>query len=283
MSDSLVANHPFGLAVEIWGARGSMPAPGASTLRYGGNTPCISVRSTAGDRVIVDAGTGIRKLGRSLLTESPRAAEINLFFTHFHWDHIQGIPFFSPLIQGGARVRFHAGVSPAETRARLERQMSDPFFTLDFNAAKAECEFLQMGCGAIRCGALVVEAFPLNHPQGAWGYRIEAGGASVVVATDVEHGHPSLDKVLRERAAKADLLIYDAQYTEVEYATRVGWGHSTAGAAAAVAADAGVKELMLFHHDPEHDDDKIDQIVAETRSWFPCTTAAREGATIFLG
>jgi phosphoribosyl 1,2-cyclic phosphodiesterase len=266
------------LAVEIWGARGSMPTPGAGTLRYGGNTTCISVRSAAGDRVIIDAGTGIRKLGGTLLGESPRPAEINVFLTHFHWDHIQGLPFFTPLIRGGSKVRFHAGVTPLESRARLERQMSDPFFTLDFHAVKSECEFLQMGGDVVRCGDLGVEAFPLNHPQGAWGYRISAEGASVVVATDLEHGHAELDELLRERAKGADLLIYDAQYTDAEYAMRKGWGHSTARAAASVAADAGVKHLMLFHHDPEHDDASVDKIVAETRKLFPATTAACEGA-----
>jgi phosphoribosyl 1,2-cyclic phosphodiesterase len=269
------------LAVEIWGSRGSVATPGAATVRYGGNTTCISVRSAAGDRVIIDAGTGIRKLGRCLMAENPRA-EINLFLTHFHWDHIQGLPFFAPLIQGGAKVRFHAGVSPAQSRARLQRQMSDPFFTLDFNAAKANCEFLQMENTATRCGALTVEAFPLNHPQGAWGYRIECEGAAVVVATDVEHGHPTLDLVLRERSHNADLLIYDAQYTDAEYATRVGWGHSTARAAAQVAADANVKNLLLSHHDPEHDDSTMNEIVAETRKLFPATHGACEGAVIAI-
>lgn len=268
------------LTVEIWGGRGSVPTPGAGTVRHGGNTTCISVRSAAGDRLIVDAGSGIRKLGPLLMAESPRAPEINLFLTHFHWDHIQGLPFFAPFIQGGARIRFHAGVEACETRGRLERQMSDPFFTLDFNAAKAECEFLQMGRAATRCGSLTVEAFPLNHPQGAWGYRIESGGAVVVVATDLEHGHATLDKLLRERAANADLLIYDAQYTDAEYEKKVGWGHSTASVGAAVAMDAGVKDLMLSHHDPEHDDDKMDEIVAQAKKLFPATSAAREGSVI---
>jgi len=276
-------SQSFRLAVEIWGARGSLPTPGAGTLRYGGNTTCISLRSSTGDRVIVDAGSGIRKLGRLLMAETPRSAQINLFLTHFHWDHIQGLPFFLPLIQGGAQVRFHAGVAPREIRSRLERQMSDPFFTLDFNAAKAECEFLQIGSTPTGRGALTVEAFPLNHPQGAWGYRIESAGAVVVVATDVEHGHPALDKLLRERAANADLLIYDAQYTDAEYATRAGWGHSTANAGAAVAADAGVKQLLLFHHDPEHDDEKMDEIATQTQTSFRATNAAKEGTTILIG
>ncbi len=270
------------LAVEIWGARGSVATPGAGTLRYGGNTTCISVRSAAGDRVIIDAGTGIRKLGRLLMAENPRSAEINVFFTHFHWDHIQGLPFFVPLIQGGTKLRFHSGVTPAESRARLERQMSDPFFTLDFNAAKANCEFLKMRAAPTRCGSLELEAFPLNHPQGAWGYRIESDGAAVVVATDVEHGHLTLDGLLRDWAKNADLLIYDAQYTDAEYATRAGWGHSTARAAAQVAADAGVKQLMLSHHDPDHDDAMMDEIVAQTRQLFPATSGACEGSVVTI-
>ncbi len=158
--------------------------------------------------------------------------------------------------------------------------MSSPFFTLDFDDARAEREFAQTSNAVFRCGSLTVDTFPLNHPQGAWGYRIESDGASVVVATDVEHGHPTLDKLLRERARNADLLIYDAQYTDAEYATRAGWGHSTARAAASVAIDAGVKNLLLFHHDPEHDDATLDEIVQQTTKLFPATTAAHEGDII---
>ncbi len=270
------------LVVEIWGARGSSPTPGPGTLRYGGNTTCISVRSASGDRIIIDSGSGIRKLGRALLAENPRTPEINLFFTHFHWDHLQGLPFFAPFIQGTAKLRFHACIDPNETRARLERQMSDPFFTLDFNAAKADREFLKNTSTVMRFGSLTLESFPLNHPQGACGYRIESGGASVVIATDVEHGHPTLDKLLRERAKNADLLIYDAQYTEAEYATRAGWGHSTPLAATEVAADACVRNLLLFHHDPEHDDAAMDNILCETKKLFPATTVACEGEFIAI-
>jgi phosphoribosyl 1,2-cyclic phosphodiesterase len=273
---------PPRLSVEIWGARGSMPTPDARKLRYGGNTTCISVRSAAGDRVIIDAGTGIRNLGRALSSERGAAAEINLFFTHFHWDHIQGLPFFSPFIQPGHCVRFHAGVSPQLLQQSLERQMSPPFFTLEFDSAKARREFLQIGQEPVYCGSLNVRTFPLNHPQGAWGYRIESGGASVVIATDVEHGHPMLDRTLREQSADADLLIYDAQYTDAEYVARTGWGHSTARAAASVASDSAVKQLLLFHHDPDHDDERLDEIVIESQAWFPSTTGAKEGTVIEL-
>ncbi len=274
-------NLPFRLAIEVWGARGSMPTAEASKLRYGGNTSCISVRSASGDRVIIDAGTGIRGLGR-LFPCGTHSSEINLFFTHFHWDHIQGLPYFSPLFRADDLIRFHAGVTPQETRAHLERQMSHPFFPLDFAAAKSQREFLQMGTAPVACGDLNVVGFPLNHPQGAWGYRIEGAGAVVVVATDVEHGHPTLDKVLLEYSADADLLIYDAQYTEAEYATHRGWGHSHPRQAAAFATSANVKQLSLFHHHPDHDDSTMDRIVLETRNWFPATNAAQERCTITL-
>jgi phosphoribosyl 1,2-cyclic phosphodiesterase len=208
-------------------------------------------------------------LGRALWAENPRPKEINLFLTHFHWDHIQGLPFFAPLIQGGTCVRFHA----------------DPFFTLDLTDTKAARDYRQVNHAPVYCGDLAVEAFPLNHPQCAWGYRIESAGAVVVVATDVEHGHPILDKVLRERARNADLLIYDAQYTETEYATRVGWGHSTPEAAVAVAEDAQVKHLLLSHHDPEHDDGMMDEIVNQTRQKFQVSRdkRRRRGKNDFSG
>jgi phosphoribosyl 1,2-cyclic phosphodiesterase len=274
-------NAPFRLAIEVWGARGSMPMAEASKLRYGGNTSCISVRSASGDRVIVDAGTGIRGLGR-LFPRGAQSSEINLFFTHFHWDHIQGLPYFSPLFRADNLIRFHAGVTPAETRAHLERQMSYPFFPLDFAATKSQREFVQMGKTPVTCGTLSVRAFPLNHPQGAWGYRIESAGAAVVVATDMEHGDPTLDQVLLDYAAHADLLIYDAQYTEAEYATHQGWGHSHPRQAAAFAGAANVKQLALFHHHPDHDDAAMDRIVLETRNWFAATHAAQERSTITL-
>jgi phosphoribosyl 1,2-cyclic phosphodiesterase len=266
----------FRIQLTFWGVRGSVATPDPANLGYGGNTSCIEIRTREGERVIIDAGTGIRNLGRQWIGDA------NLFLTHFHWDHIQGIPFFAPLFRAGNKVRFHSFPSEDQIRERLERQMSSPFFTLDFSAAAAAREFLQVESAGVRYGDLSVTPFPLNHPQGAYGYRLEAHGAALVIATDVEHGHLKLDKLLRERSEGADVLVYDAQYTAAEYASRQGWGHSTCVEAARVASDARVKRLVLFHHDPTHEDAKIDQIVKETSASFESTSAAREHCTITL-
>jgi phosphoribosyl 1,2-cyclic phosphodiesterase len=270
----------FRLQVQFWGVRGSTPTPHAENLGFGGNTSCLEISTGNGERIIIDAGTGIRRLGRHLV-EQGQAKSVNLFFTHFHWDHIQGIPFFAPLLQPGNKVTFHSFPKPEEIRERLERQMSSPYFTLDFNAVGAAREYSQIE-GVFHEGELAVTPFPLNHPQGASGYRVEAQGASIVIATDLEHGDSALDKVLREYAEGADLLIYDAQYTPAEYVTRQGWGHSTYSEAARVASDARVSQLVLFHHDPTHDDDQLAGMVKIAGSEFENTVAARELHSIRL-
>lgn len=268
--------EPFKLKIKFWGVRGSTPTAVAENLGYGGNTTCLEIKGRAGERIIIDAGTGIRKLGTELPQET-----VHLFLTHFHWDHLQGLPFFLPLLETGNKVHFHSFTPVEETEKRLKRLMSSPYFTLDFDAVGAEREYSTVDT-AFCHGGLRVTAFPLNHPQGASGYRIEGYGASVVVATDVEHGNAELDRVLRKNAAGADVLIYDAQYTPAEYVTRCGWGHSTYAEAACAAHDAGISKLVLFHHDPNHSDAKMAEIVGCTTELFENTTAAREMETITL-
>jgi phosphoribosyl 1,2-cyclic phosphodiesterase len=267
-----------GFQLKFWGVRGSTPTPNTDCLGYGGNTTCMEILGQYGERIIIDAGTGIRELGRKLDAETT-SEDVNLFLTHFHWDHIQGIPFFAPLLKPGIRVMFHSFPASEEIRARLERQMSSPYFTLDFNAVGAEREFIQTE-NAWTLGSLSVTSFPLHHPQGACGYRIQCGEAAVVVASDFEHGNRELDRVLRENAEGADVLVYDAQYTPAEYATRCGWGHSTYSEAVKVARDAGVKKLVLFHHDPTHNDATVADIVKESGRLFPNTIAAQEQLVI---
>lgn len=265
-----------GPCVKFWGVRGSTPTPEARNLGYGGNTTCFEILSAGGDRLIVDAGSGIRKLGLELASS---VSSVDVLLTHFHWDHIQGIPFFAPLFCDDFRIAFHSFPTEREIEARLKGQMADPYFTVAFDATVSECEF-HHAAGEFKCGAFTVHGFPLNHPQGAMGYRIESQGWAVVVATDMEHGDPVLDKILRENSEGADVLIYDAQYTPAEYATRMGWGHSTCDEAARAARDAKVKQLVLFHHDPGHDDGAMDEIVKRTKKLFENTCAAREQTSI---
>ena len=212
----------------------------------------------------------------------PDGVQVDLFLTHFHWDHIQGLPFFAPLLQTGNRVNFHAGTSPQETRRRLQCQMTNPFFTLDFESLRGQREFRQIKNETVHCGDIDITSFALHHPQGACGYRVQCNGASIVVATDVEHGNAKLDAVLLEQCADADLLIYDAQYTPAEYAVKQGWGHSTYEAAARIAREARVEKLILHHHDPTHDDQAIDEIVQQARGLFDNVAAAQEQCTIAL-
>jgi phosphoribosyl 1,2-cyclic phosphodiesterase len=275
--------NDFRLQVKFWGVRGSAPTPTAANLGYGGNTTCLEVRSRGGERIIIDAGTGIGDLGRDLLGKGPdESLKLRLFLTHFHWDHIQGLPFFAPLLKPGHQVTFCSFPPPEQTRQRLERLMSNPYFTLDFNSVAAKREFQQLHQETVRYADMAITSFPLHHPQGACGYRIEAEGAVIVVATDVEHGDAALDKELLRQSEGADLLIYDAQYTPAEYEKKRGWGHSTYAAAAQFARNARVKKLLLFHHDPLRNDAAVDSLVEQAGHLFPNVSAAGENCCIDL-
>ncbi len=279
----MLPEEHFRIQLRFWGVRGSIPVPQSATLSYGGNTACIEVR-LPGDRIlIIDGGTGVRNLGTSLEEElKTKQLTIQFFLTHFHWDHIQGLPFFAPLYDGRNEVTFLSSLPPAELGEILEGQMSYPYFPVRFDMLAAKRTFVKIEPETSRFGPLSIYPFPLNHPQGATGCRLETDGAVIVHACDFEHGNAKLDGVLRDYAQNADILIYDAQYTPEEYETRKGWGHSTWVQAARMAQDANVKQLILFHHDPSHQDAAIDEIVAETRRCFKNTEAAREGWSVTL-
>lgn len=272
--------HGANFAFRFWGVRGSTPTPVARNLRHGGNTPCVSVESNADQILIFDAGSGIRALGAELAQRSKPPSVLHLFFTHFHWDHLQGLPFFAPLFHKDTRLIFHSARPPQELRSILARQMATPFFPVDFNAVPSQLEFRQIATDALNFGDFTVQGFPLHHPQSAQGYRIANGHKSIVFATDHEHGDTAIDANLRTIAHRADVLIYDAQYTPAEYASRKGWGHSTWQEAVKVARDAQVNQLVLFHHDPDHDDDALDIIVDTAQQQFPQTIAASESSTL---
>jgi len=284
MTEPLTSTEDSAVRVRVtfWGVRGSIAVPAQDHLRYGGNTPCVEVR--AGETVLViDAGTGARRLGMHLEDEFAGARlEINLLLTHFHWDHIQGLPFFTPLYSADNHVIFYSCNPEEKLKQVLVGEMSNPYFPVNFDYLAAKRDFVDLRSSPLKRQDFSVHPFPMHHPQGATGYRIEAGGKVITHASDLEHGDAKLDKTLREYAENADVLIYDAQYTPEEYPQRKGWGHSTWLEAARVARDCKVKRLVLFHHDPNHDDEWMKQIVHEARRHFENTEAAREGLDIIF-
>jgi len=269
--------NPKGLGLRFWGVRGSAPTPIQENLGYGGNTSCVEIREGSGEIAIIDAGTGMRNLGEDLLKQFPRQKiSVNVFLTHYHWDHIQGLPFFGPLFQEGTEITFHASEKLGPLRERLGRQMSAPYFPVDFDSVAARLRFVEMDGAGVQVGDLRVACFAMNHPQGAAGFRVESPSGVVVYASDLEPGNTEMDRVVRESSEGADALIYDSQFTPEEYEAHKGWGHSHWREAAAVARDGRVKELILFHHDPSHTDQIMTQIQASARGLFERTSAARE-------
>jgi phosphoribosyl 1,2-cyclic phosphodiesterase len=267
----------FRLQVRFWGVRGSIATPQRENLGFGGNTTCIEVRLPNNELVIIDGGTGLRCLGIALALEcGTQPLSLRFLMTHFHWDHIQGIPFFAPLYEPSNKVDFYSHYPVEQVKAFLEGQMSSPYFPVRYEHLAARKGVFQIP-SELRLGDLRIHSFPLNHPQGATGYRLELKGAVIVHASDLEHGDKKLDKVLLDHAQNADILIYDAQYTPEEYASKKGWGHSTWLEAVRTAREANVKKLILFHHDPSHDDQFMEKLVLQARSQFENTEAAAQG------
>ncbi len=284
------------MKVRFWGVRGSIPVPGPQTNRYGGNTSCVEVRPKHGPQTIIDAGTGIRRLGKEMMQsafgEGKGAA--HLLISHTHWDHIQGMPFFAPLYQGGNKFFVYARQrDDTHLRAVFASQTEDPYFPVPFNAVKADVAFRELVEGArFEIGDVKVSCTRLNHPWIAIAYRLDCDGASVVYCTDtapftdilLEHEFikspprigdplpPAHSEKLKEMRAHlvdmcqgADFLIYDTQFTPEEYKQRPHWGHSTPADAIEIALAAKVKTLALFHHDPQRTDDAQDKILESVR------------------
>ena len=276
--------------LSFWGVRGSTPTVDPATWRYGGNTPCLELIAPDGTQFILDCGTGLRMLGSRWATPNGgKAPETHIAVTHYHWDHIQGIPFFSPLYAENNEFHFYSFRSRFLGRDSLkqvfETQMALPYFPVNVSAMNAKRKFKEMDGGdSFKVGKNKVTARWLNHPQGCLGFRIETPAGTVAYATDNEPGDPQLDESLLELAAGADILINDAQFTPEQLATkRKGWGHSSWLEGAKMARQAGVKTLVLFHHDPDSTDRMVDSILRQAREEFASVYAASEGMVITLG
>jgi phosphoribosyl 1,2-cyclic phosphodiesterase len=268
--------------IHFWGVRGSIACPGAATLRYGGNTPCVEML-VDGHRLIFDAGTGIYVLGQSLLAHLP--VNGHLFFSHSHWDHIQGFPFFSPAFMAGNEFDIYGATMPSgmTIEQRLSDQMMQPNFPVPLQVMNANLRFHNLEYGdRVRLGDVTVETGLLNHPGGAMGYRVNWQDRSAAYITDTEHFSTDLDRHVLALADRADVLIYDCTYTDEEYPSKVGWGHSTWQEGVKIAIAARVKKLVIFHHDPSHDDRFMDSIGIRAAEVFPQTIVAREGMELHI-
>lgn len=294
--------------LRFWGVRGSYAAPHASHLGVGGNTSCVEIR--AGDHLLVcDGGTGIIPLGEALMQSSLR--EMLVVFTHYHWDHICGLPFFPPAFSPAWKIRFFGpGESAADIEQRLSNQMKAPYFPVEIETWMAAIEYVSPGGGALQHGPMSIKFHNVHHPGVTYGYRVEVAGKRIVYVSDNEvaylrtsierradefddEEHQILASIEREErlseiaAVKgADILIHDAQYTPRDYERKRGWGHSCYVDTVNFAIDAGVKALYLYHHDPTYDDAKVDEIhrdcerlVEERGAALECVVA-REGMVV---
>jgi phosphoribosyl 1,2-cyclic phosphodiesterase len=270
------------LTLRCWGTRGSIPSPGPLTARYGGNTTCFEVRYGE-QRLIFDAGSGIRVLGLDLLKNG--GVYHHIFLTHFHWDHIQGFPFFPPLYRPDIDLKI---IGPKQNsidvRSLFAGQMGPIYFPVPFSAVAARMSFDHLNEGTLQIGGVTLSTIRVKHPSYVVGYRIDAGGRSVCFIPDneVEGADYEVKEGWRRRLVDfihgADILIHDSMYTEHEYPNRVGWGHSTFRQSVRLAEEGEVGKLLFFHHDPERSDAQIDEIVGRVRE-----EALARGSSVDMG
>src|SRR5438874_812575 len=270
--------------VTFWGTRGSIPTPGAHTARYGGNTPCVAVEGTGGggdngqgQLVILDAGTGIRALGRELVERQNGAVQAEILLSHAHWDHIQGLPHFKPFFAPGNAVRIWGSRQGTTSLEAILRQQMDPaVFPVPLDALSAQLTVQQVDMDEFSIGDFRVRTIKLRHPETTLGFRLTpaGGGPSMAYVTDNElggGGHYEVSSSWRRDFVAflrdVDLLIHDAMYTPKELEEHRGWGHSTNEEAVVLAQDTGAKRLVLFHHEPEHGDQEMDGLVTAARKY----------------
>jgi phosphoribosyl 1,2-cyclic phosphodiesterase len=258
------------MKVRFWGTRGSIPVPGRDTIIYGGNTTCAEITLESGRRIIIDSGTGIRALGERLSAER-EAVDIHLLITHIHWDHVAGFPFFAPIHDPTTRITVDGFPTCMKgLKLPFDSKMSNGFFPVRFGDLKAEINYIdKLKSGPFEVDGVVVDSIPLKHPQGAMGFRFREGKKTFVFLTDNELAkETSGDRSPEDYISfckDAEILVHDAQYTPEEFDERRGWGHSDYLTAFNLAAEAHVKRLILFHHDPSRKDPEVASILAQCR------------------
>ena len=254
-------------------------------MGFGGNTSCIEIRTDSNEILVFDGGTGIRLLGKALRREFlDRPIRAHIFFSHFHLDHIQGIPFFRPLYDSNNHFTFYfAGRHEANLVIdALAGMMANPYFPVDMTNLPCSREYVDLVEGTFKVADTQILVLPLNHPQGCVGYRIMQGAKTISYCTDVEHGCDWSDKNLRTLAQDTDLLIADSQYTPEELPEHIGWGHSTWKQAIDLGVEAGARQIALFHHDPNREDSTVEDIVKNALKYHPNVIAAREGLEVTI-
>ena len=272
--------------IKCWGSRGSIPVSGKEYLKYGGDTTCIEIRTKSDDIIIVDAGTGIRRLGNRLIEEN--RYKYNLIFTHAHWDHLMGFPFFKPLYSKHSEIRLHHCPFPSKyVEDMLSRVMAPPNFPVRYSELKANISYDEGSPAEFQIGSVTVVPIPISHPDNGSGYKFIEDGKTFVFLTDNELGfvHPGglYCKDYLEFSSGADLLIHDAEYTPEEYKTTIEWGHSSYTDVLDLSFRAGVKKLGLFHINQERTDSEMDkivetcrQIIADNKSNLECFAVASD-------
>lgn len=280
------------MEITFWGTRGSIPAPGSLTLEFGGNTTCLEIIPNSGPRIVIDAGTGMRLLGESL-RKVGLPVSFHLFLTHNHWDHLLGLPFFAPIYNEDTEIIVDGWPHAFQALTRVfDNHLGNGFFPVAFDQLKARIDFLnRVARHPLNLGGVTIDSIPLNHPQGGLGYRVREGENSLVFITDNELGAGD-GRRFREFvhfAKGCNLLIHDAQYLPEEMAEHRGWGHSTYEEVVTLALEAGVKRLLLTHHDPGRSDDQVHQIVERARKFAAShgagaltLDAAREGSSYHI-
>jgi phosphoribosyl 1,2-cyclic phosphodiesterase len=256
--------------ITLWGTRGSIPSPGKHTVLFGGNTPCAEVMFDDGTDVIIDAGSGIRDLGRAMMDRKHKA-EAFLLFSHYHWDHIQGLPFFSPGYIKGNRIKVYGVPGPASfVQSMLSRQMESPYFPVSLNITFPMLDFYDLPPNALKTGKGEVTYLRTNHPDFCAAYKFRENGKTFIYFTDNELHPPDRPQTTRQEMIEfcrdADVLLHDGQYTKKEISRKMGWGHSTNVDACDLAIESGCAKIILFHHDPTRSDPDIKEMVEEART-----------------